>query len=604
MSPASILYVVGSALFFMAERFFSTNEALRYPLWLLSGVLVLMAAGQTALKLPKHGVTAQKALAFMGLSLASAIPYAMVSLGAFGLDKTGQQLASAATALTPLLWLVGALPAMFLARTMHANPHGVHPLRARAALEGGLALALGLGMLFPINYLASEYNRKWDFGYFRTTDAGEGTRLVVENAPEPMRALLFFSAGNEVQREAEAYFAQIAGPNLTVERADQQLDPDLAKQYKVRENGTIAIIRGDRSETIKLGEDLDKARKDLRKLDGKVHTALLKLASEKKTAYFTVGHDEMFWKNAPQETEKIDLAKKFLEGLNFKVKEYGLDDGLGVEVPEDAAILFVVGPKKPMLPAEIDAIRRYRDNGGSVYLMLEPGAEVVDTALLALFGVETNNTIMVTDKEKGYAVVSGGLSDRAFVATSKFSSHESITNLQKRSTELFMVTPTTGGISEAKEHPGKYTAILKGMPEWFPDYNGNYAFDKDADPAVPGSMAEKRGSVDIAAAITGPASDGPDGSKREWRAIVMSDATWLSNVVVLQVVGNQAFFSETMGWLVNDPLIGGEQESEEDIKIQHTKESQQYWFLGAIVGMPGLVMLAGTLNVLRRRSRS
>lgn len=605
MSPASIFYIIGSSLFFMAERFFSTNAALRYPLWLLSGLLVAMALGQVALKLPKHTATAQKALGFLALSLASALPYALVSLDMFGDDKGGRQLATAATALTPLLWFIGAIPAMNLARTMHLNPHGVHPLREKAAWEGGLALSLGLAMLFPINYLASEFNEKWDFGYFRTTDAGEGTRLVVENAPEPMKVLLFFASGNEVQSEVEDYFRQLEGPNLSIERVDQQLDPETAKQHKVRENGTVAILRGDRSETIKIGEDLDKARKELRKFDAKVHTALLKLASEKKTAYFTVGHDEMFWKNAPQESEKIDLAKKFLEGLNFKVKEYGLDDGLGVEVPSDAAILFIVGPQRPFLPAEVDAIRKYRDAGGSVYLLLEPGVETVDTGLLGLFGVETNNTVMVTDKEKGYAVVTGGASDRAFVATNKFSSHESITNLQKRSTELFMVTPTTGGISEPKEHPGKYTAILKGMPEWFGDLNGNYAFDKEGVDATGAPVTgEKRGAVDIAAAISGPAEDGPAGEKREWRAIVMSDATWLSNVVILQVVGNQAFFSETMGWLVNDPIIGGEQESEEDIKIQHTKEGQQYWFLGAFVGVPGLVMLVGTLNVLRRRSRS
>ncbi|HNC98361.1 MAG TPA: hypothetical protein PKW90_19675, partial [Myxococcota bacterium] len=181
------------------------------------------------------------------------------------------------------------------------------------------------------------------------------------------------------------------------------------------------------------------------------------------------------------------------------------------------------------------------------------------------------------------------LSDRAYVATNKFSSHESISMLSKRSTDLTMVVPSAGSISEKKDGPGKYTVVVKGMPDWFSDLNGNYNFDKDT---------EKRGQVDVAAVVTGPAEAG-----KEWRAVVISDATWLSNVVVMQVVGNQAFYSETVGWLAQDPSIGGEQESEEDIKIQHTKEGQEYWFLGASVGVPGLVMLLGTLNVMRRRSR-
>ena len=132
----------------------------------------------------------------------------------------------------------------------------------------------------------------------------------------------------------------------------------------------------------------------------------------------------------------------------------------------------------------------------------------------------------------------------------------------------------------------------------FRSLNGNYQFDKDT---------EKRGTVDVAAALSGPSSPDPDKKadeqRTEWRAIVTADASWLSNMVVMQVAGNQVFFSDTVGWLSQDPSIGGEQESEEDIKIQPTKEGQEYWFWGVIVGVPGLVMLIGTLNVLRRRSR-
>lgn len=589
MSLASVLYLIGSFLFFSAERFFSTDDVLRYALWALSGLLSLMALGWVGARMGEHRRAATAALGFYGLSMASLLPYAMVVMDVFGSDKGGRQLETAATAAIPLLWALGALPAMNLSRTIHANPKSVHPLRMLAAWEGGLAVALGLGMLFPINYLAQAHNEKWDFGFFRTTDAGEGTRLVVENLTDPMNVYLFFPANSEVLREVEGYFDQIKGPNLIVEVVDQAMDPALAKKYNVKENGTIALVRGERRETVKLGDEFSKAQKELRKLDTKIHTALLKLGSDKKTAYFTVGHDEMFWKNAPKDDEKIDLAKTFLEGLNFKVKELGLEDGLGQEVPEDAAVLFVVGAKKPFLPSEVRAIENYRNKGGSVYLMLEPGQEQVDQPLLDLFGVEYNNATMVTDKARGYAYVTGGLSDRSFVMTNKFSSHESISILSKRNAELTMVVPSSGGITEKKDHVGKYTVVVKGMPDWFADLDGDYEFDKDT---------EKRGQVDIAAVLTGPADGG-----KEWRAVVVGDATWLSNVVVMQVVGNQAFYSETVGWLAQDPSIGGEQESEEDVKIQHTKEGQQYWFLGASVVVPGLVMLLGTLNVMRRRSR-
>lgn len=590
MSPASIFYIVGSAIFFVAERSFSTNDMLRYPMWALSALLILMALGRVAVNLGTHKKTATKALAFFAASMSALVLYGAVSFDIFGDDKSGRQLENAVTALMPLVWLVGALPALNLSRTMHANPKGVHPLRELAAWEGGLAVAMGVGMLFPINYLASESNKEWNYGYFKTTAAGEATHQVVDNTPEPLQIRLFFPAGNEVLREVERYFEPLIGNNLSVIVVDQAMEPEIAKEFKVKENGTIAISRGDRTETVKLGTEFDKVKKDLRKLDSKVHTAVLKLASEKKTAYFTVGHDEMFWKNAPKDDEKIDLAKGYLEKLNFKVKEIGLEDGLGQEIPDDAAIVFIVGPKRPFLPAEIQALSQYRENGGSIYAMLEPGVETPDTALYDMLGVTFTNSIMVTDKEKGYANVTGGIADRAFVATNKFTSHESINTLNKRSTEMAVLFPNAGAIAEAKEHAGKYTAVVKGMPDWWPDLNGNYQLDKDT---------EKKGAQDVAAVMSGPASG--DGNS-EWRQIVVADATWLSNIVVLQVAGNQALFADTVGWLANDPVIGGEQESEEDIKITHTKEGQQYWFLGATLGVPGLVMLVGVLNV-RRRSR-
>jgi len=586
MSPASLMYLAASFIFFLAERAFSTNNTLRYPMWMLAALLVVMTVGWLALRLPNHAKVGKMAIMFLGISLFS-VPLYFLSQGDFlTADKSRRQFATALECLSPLFWLVGALPAINLSRAIYANPTSVHPLRAQAAFEGGLAVALGIGMLFPLNYLAAEYNKKWDFGFFKTTSVSDSTRLVVDNAPEPLTAMLFFPDANDVLKEVRPYFEDLAGENLTVEVHDQAMEPELAKKYKVRKNGTIAIIRGDRTETVQLDEDMDKARKDLRKLDSKVHTALLKLASDKKTAYFTVGHDEMFWKNAPTDQEKIDLAKKALEGLNFKVKELGVDDGLASQIPEDAAIVFIVGPQKAFLPEEIRALEKYRDEGGAFFVMLEPGVESPDAGLANLLGIQFNNTQMVTDKAKGYFPVTGGLTDRAFVYTNKFTSHESISDLSKRSTELVVVTPGVGSISEAPSHTGKYTSIIKGMPDWWADGNGNYEFNPEI---------EKKGSVDIGAVITGPASD-----NKEWHALVMADATWLSNLVVVQVPGNQVLFTGGVGWLSQDPAIGGETESEEDVKIQHNKEGQQWWFFGAAVGVPALVMMIGALNVRRR----
>lgn len=594
MSPSAIAYLVGSALIFFAERIFASNDTLRWSVLLLGVLVALGGMGRRALSLDRHRSATLLTLGFYGLSAASGLVYLLGtdsvvdSLGLTGDSRAHFQ--TAVQALVPLLWLLGVMPAINLDRALHNHPHGLNVLRVRNALEGGLGVGLGLAMLFPLNYLAAEYNTKLDYGFFRTTAVGSATRQVVDNLPEPIEVALFFPASSEVLREVRPYFDELSGPMLSIEVVDQVADPETAKAYKVRENGVIAIKRDTQTENIKLGDDLNKARKDLRKLDSKVHTALLKLAREKRTAYFTVGHNELFWKNAPRDDEKIDLTKKLIENMNFKVKELGVDDGLGQAVPEDAALVFIVGPKAAFLPQELQALTAYRDQGGAMLLALEPPTsptELVDTGLTDLFGVEYTPYNLLTDKDRAFIQVSGGITDRANVGTNKFSSHETVTTLSKNAAQAVLITPTVGAIKEKAEHAGKYTATVKGMPEWWADLNGNYQFDKDT---------EKRGTADITAVLSGPAEGG-----KEWRMAVVGDATWLANPFI-QVPANAVLLAETLAWLTQDPALGGETESEEDVKIQHTKEGQKYWFYGASILMPALVLGLGTFWVsLRRR---
>jgi hypothetical protein len=591
MSPSGFLYLIGFFAVFLAERLFSANDSVHWPLLGLGVVLILGSFGARMTTMGKHPGATKAALGFSGLSVLALVLYGVNSGDVLdGMGLSGDTLAHAHVALqalVPLLWVIGALPAIAIDRTLHTSPHSLHSRRLRTAIEGGLALSFGLGMLFPMNWLATEYNKRFDYGFFKTTAVGDSTRSIVENLTEPIRVVLFFPASSEVLREVRPYFDDLEGENLSVEVMDTAMAPDLAKEWKIKDNGTVALVRGDAVEQIKLTDKLDTAKKDLRKLDSKVQTALLKLARDKRTAYFTVGHEEFFWKNAPNDDENTDTLKKVVEGLNFKVKELGVDDGLAQAVPDDAAVVFITGPKRPFLPEEIKALSDYRDHGGAVFLMLEPSDEP-DTALSSLFGVEYTPWPVLSDK--AFLRVTGGLSDRAYVGTNKYSSHESVTTLSKNSAQATLITPKTGAVKEMTgDHAGKVTITVKGMPEWWADYNGNYEFDKDT---------EKRGNgLDIAAVVAGPSS-----GDKEWRAAVIADASWASNTFIRNAA-NAYFLVDTLAWLTQDPALSGEVENEEDVKIQHTKEDEAVWFYGTSALVPALVFFAGFLRVNSRRRK-
>ncbi len=593
MNPATLLYVVGSFALFLAERMLSGTDMVRFALLAIGGLLVVMALGARTATFGRHPSATKLGLAFTALSMSSALFYVLQTkdvIASFGLEATLQEnVRSALQALIPLVWVVGALPAFGINRTLAASPHSVHPLRIRAAWEGGLAVAFGLSMLFPLNWLAHEFNHRWDFGFFRTTKVGEPTLAAVESLAEPARVVLFYPPSSEVLNELTPYFAELEGANLSYEVFDHAMEPELAKEWKVRDNGNIVIVLGEKTETIKLADTMDKAKKDLRKLDGKVHTALLKISREKRTVYFTVGHDELFWKNAVDEKVNIDSLKKILESLNFKVKELGIDDGLAQAVPDDAAVVFVVGPKKAFFPEEVASLQAFRDQGGGLFLMLEPGMEDM-APLAALAGVSFDGSAPLIS-DKAFLPLARGIIDRLNVGTNKFTSHESVTTLSKRSTEAVIITPGTGSITELESHTGAVTVTLKGMSDWFRDSNGNFEFDSATD--------GKRGGYEIAAVAKGPAAGG---DKEEWRVAVVADATLASNFFIRNAA-NAVFMADTMAWLTQDPALSGATENEEDVKIQHTKEDETMWFYATSGLIPALVFVLGALRVSGRRKK-
>lgn len=609
MSTPSILYVIGSLLVFLAERMFSGNDAVRWPLILLGLALVVGALAARAASWNRHPSATRLALGFFALSMSSGLVYIASlkdSVGMLGLaSETATHVQVGLAVLIPLVWLIGALPAFAIDATLSASPHSVHPGRLRNALEGGLAVSLGLSMLFPINYLATEHNERWDFGFFKTTAVGTSTRAAVDSLAAPLRVVLFFPPTSEVLREVRPYFDDLSGSNLAVEVMDQNMDPELAKAWKVKDNGTIVFVKGEgedeQTESIKLDDDIDKARKDLRKLDSKVQTALLKIAREKRTVYFTVGHEELYWKNATNDLTNIAMAKSVLEGLNLKVKELGAGTGLAQAVPDDAAMVFVVGPRRLFLPEEVKALQEYRDRGGALFISMEPASgpdDISDPAVAALAGVGFGDTALLSDK--AFLKVTGGPGDRAFVGTNKYSSHESVTTLSKNAAQATFIAPGVGSIAELQDHQGKVTNIMKGMPEWWADANGNFEFDKDPTPAADGTVSmvgEKRGGWEIASIASGPAEGG-----KEWRTAVVGDASWMSNAV-LRNQANAIYLVSTVGWLTQDPALTGETETEEDIKIQHTKEGEAMWFYGTSLGVPALVLLGGMLRVRARRAK-
>lgn len=501
--------------------------------------------------------------------------------------------------LFPITALVGLLPTLLIDRMI-----GLHPVQLPAGATedqqwSGLAAALAICLLFPVNFLASAYDVDADVAYFRTTKAGEATLAIVETLGEPVEAFLFFPSGNDVRQQIEPYFQTLADASngrFEVTLADQAITPELAKELKVNDNGQIVFRMGETTETFKLKTNIDKAKRDLRKLDGTVQKHLLKLTRGPRNAYFLVHHGGVHWRGKDREQDplkEIRITKRILEQIGFKVKALGVGEATQ-EIPNDAAVVVIGGAAEELYPEEVEALSRYFDGGGSLFVAVDSeGAKHPE--LLAKLGLEAG-TVELANAEQVAQIRGSGINKNATLVTNKYGSHASTKQLSRHSARARMILPSTVAINELKDvtkeqNAPKVNVLVRSPINTWEDANGNYKRDDDEAPKT----------YPLASAVSLER-----GEEREGRAIVLGTANAMADMFTnprLQGIANPLFTLDVFKWLVHDEEIAGKIENEEDTKVVQTREDNWVWSL-AIVGLvPGLVLAAGLVFLRARQAR-
>ena len=599
---ASFLTLGAFLAVFLGERTFGESGMSR---WFLDAVGVAALLVALVLRAREHQSAVSDYLRraqrhAIALSLVAVLGLVLYVLGTdLVVDKLGfeDQLAGrwqvAFGALWPILVAVGLLPTVLIDRAIAASPAAPHPARVRDAVDNGLTAVLAIALLFPLNWLAQDLNHRWDLAYFKTTEPGTSTAAIIDNLDEPIEVVLFFPTSSDVGREVLPYFEALAGPNLSVALVDHALEPVRAKELKVRDNGNIAFVQGEHSETLKIGTDIDKARRTLKKLDSEVQKTLLAMAKGERKAYFTSGHGELDWRGSEGPDTKISLLKKLLEALNYQVETLGIGEGLASAVPDDASIVFVLGPTDAFLPSEVQALQAYREGGGSLLVALEPsladGKDPGLEPLLTELGVQWFPTTLAIDDAQAFLPIQGGIVDRQNLGTNRYSSHESVGTLSKNRRAAWMIFPGTGWFEETEGHLGKVTATVRTQAQTWDDLDGDFEFDDGA---------EARKVRDLAMVASGPAAD--DG---EYRAVLVGDAGFAADLV-LPNKANAQFVIDATNWLLHEEELSGTINDEEDIKIVHSKEGQGMLFYGTTFLVPLALGIFGFVRVrIRRKSR-
>jgi len=593
---SGLLLLTGLLLFAITERALHDHTAwlpmMSLSIGLLAASLALRVRATKATQ-SGHAEAHQTALLWSGIAACSVLAY-LISLDATASSLSLDEDSAARWRVVwrcgaALLAVIGLCPTLFIDRSLSRHAHAMLPGLARRSAEAGVGVGLMLSLIVPINYLASQSSLEWDHAYFRTTRPGSATTALIQTLTEPVEVTLFFQPGNDVGQEVRPYFEELAatsGNLLTFRQIDQALDPDSAKTLKIRDNGFVTFQQGESSQKFKLGTELSRAKADLRKLDATVHKHLLKLTKDKQTLYLFSGHGEANYKERENPLRSIQEFKKSMEEANFTVKSLGVAEGSGVAVPDDAAVIVIASPETEPLQEEFRTLIEYVDNGGALLILKDPGDANL-APLLSHLGVQAGEH-RLANAEVYYAQTRGP-ADRVLLATNKFGSHEAVRTLSRNSQQLGMILPTATWIGKLPDGPRKISTLIRSMNNTWEDKNQNFEAEPD----------EPKKTYQLGVAI-----ENVDENATAGRAIVVGDVNFLSDPAYTTFPGSRVFARDAVRWLTKDEELTGDITSEQDVKIVHTRQEDQAWFWGTVVGFPLAILGVGLLNIRRRRTRS
>src|SRR5262249_18456539 len=141
----------------------------------------------------------------------------------------------------------------------------------------------------------------------------------------------------------------------------------------------------DRFESVFTGEDA-------------ITSALIRLRGGKKAKVaFTTGHKEPDTSDLDPRGKGLGNWKSRLPATGCEVMDLNL---LEHDIPDDLALLMVVGPSDPFKPSEVAKVRAYADGGGPVLLVLGNAGPSGLEGVLKSFNLELGRGVVIDPRFK------------------------------------------------------------------------------------------------------------------------------------------------------------------------------------------------------------
>jgi hypothetical protein len=602
----TISYFGAMAVLLISERIIAQPGVPRAALLAVAVLGLMVALGARAWRLWKEGREARRFELWIGLAY-------LVGCGAVVMQALGDE-AVIPRAIWPLLWLGSSLPVVLMEMSLASIATGDGPDdgRVKAAAQSGLQMVLVLTTVVALNYVAAHTERKVDLSFLQDTRPTKAMLQLCSRLKEPVEIRVFYPALHEVRGRLLHYFDELkrGGAKLDVAFLDEAIDHAAALKYRAQGNGMVIVAKENRRVPIELGMDWDVAKRQLQDFDVQLQWAVNKVARSRKI-YFLTGHGEA---DIGKEISAKDGARieNPLKGIQLHTKESGPDStrsftelhkllrsqgydldqlgtlGLVGKVPGDAVAVFLVGPSLPMFPEEVKELRRYLEEGGRLFVFLDPDSTPTLEELLTPYRIRFVPKVLANDYL--HMRKTSQPSDNTHLVTTSFSTHPAVMTVS-RDINSYRMLFTRAGYLEEIPTDGTSSAIVyffvHADPQTWADLNGNFQFD---------SPAETRRPYELAAAVVSNTRQGLESRMLVYADVDMASDSLMSNP------GNRQAILDALAYVSMDEQIPLTV-TNADPMIRHTQQQDKVWFYSVSFGIPVLVLVGGLGSIRRGKRR-
>ena len=304
--------------------------------------------------------------------------------------------------------------------------------------KDGMNLGLSLVILMAILSSAGYLSRLWDNTYDLTEDkihslSDQSVKILDSMKNDGVKLVVFYKGeeGRKMRqglRENFKPYKQKAS-YLKVEYHDAYVKNRLAGEYlgslSDKDSQVVFVFVEYLSKKVRVESPFDEQR---------ILSAMIKASKRtEKNIYFTVGHGELdLFSQTPDGAKSFKSA---LEESSFNILEWNfVAEKKGL--PEDAAALMILGPKNLFFEQEIQWLKEYIENGGSIFIAVDPGySQNLSPFMKDSLGVDYKNNFIVSPFSQAFS--RGGDSGMSVLGIQYDSKHPITRSFQSQRSHSF-----------------------------------------------------------------------------------------------------------------------------------------------------------------------